>query len=103
MCVAAAKGSHLMHAWKHAVDTYWAERESMHEYFWMDALFKNLMEWDPQFLRQWQQVPYMYAGIPTRAYPSNRPYHACVGGYHWMCKHQMPSMQLWREVGDWHL
>jgi len=65
LCVAAAKGSHLMHAWKHAVDTYWAERESMHEYFWMDALFKNLMEWDPQFLRQWQQVPYMYAGIPT--------------------------------------
>ena len=26
----------------------------------MDGLFKDLMDWDPNFLAQWQQVPYMY-------------------------------------------
>ena len=58
--MAATKGSHLMQSWKAAVDKYWGARDWAHDYFWMDGLFKDLMDWDPNFLAQWQQVPYMY-------------------------------------------
>ena len=76
--MASTKGSHLMQSWKASVDAYWGARDWVHEHFWLDALFKDLMDWDPNFLAPWQQVPYMYgeaegqsAMLPWQAMPTN--------------------------------
>ena len=33
-----------MHAWKHTFDEFLVKRESTHDYIWLGALFKDLME-----------------------------------------------------------
>ena len=58
--MAAARGSFLARSWRDAADNYWAARTSgADDYFWMDALFRNLLRDDPLFERHWSRVPYV--------------------------------------------
>ena len=57
--IVSKRGSYIVEKWKAACDVYWKERESTDNYFWMDALFRELYESDPEFKRQWQAVPYI--------------------------------------------
>lgn len=58
----AANAPHTQIAskWKRACDAYWTGRDEMHDYFWMDALFADLLRTDPAFAKEWARVPYMY-------------------------------------------
>ena len=50
----------IVSKWKRACDAYWKGRKEMHDYFWMDQLFAELLRDDPEFAAQWARVPYMY-------------------------------------------
>jgi hypothetical protein len=54
--VSEAKGL-MIHKWKAACDTYWNSRHFAHEYFWMDGLFRQLYETDPDFKAAWLKAP----------------------------------------------
>jgi Capsular polysaccharide synthesis protein len=47
----------LISKWKAACDNYWQSRIGAHEYFWMDGLFRQLYESDPEFKAEWLKVP----------------------------------------------
>ena len=51
----------VMSKWKRACDEYWTGRDEMHDYFWMDQLFAELLRDDPAFAAEWARVPYMYS------------------------------------------
>lgn len=57
--IVSKQGSYIIHKWKKACDDYWKERSSTENYFWMDALFKQLYNEDAEFKRQWDMVPYL--------------------------------------------
>ena len=58
--MAAARGSYLARSWVIAADNYWATRTSgADNYFWMDALFRGLLDADDVFAQQWSLVPYV--------------------------------------------
>lgn len=65
--LASSNTSYIIQKWKEATDDYWTKRKEMHDYFWMDELFQVLMRTDPLFLRQWQQVPYLYCEAEGQA------------------------------------
>lgn len=50
----------IISKWKKACDEYWASRDVEDNYFWMDALFKNLQTSDETFEQEWSQVPYLW-------------------------------------------
>ena len=57
--IVSKKGSYIIQKWKAACDDYWKGRKSTDNYFWMDALFKELYTGDTEFKRQWDAVPYI--------------------------------------------
>lgn len=65
--IASTNQSYIIQKWKQAADQYWIGRTKMHDYFWMDILFRELMDSDSVFLRTWQQVPYLYCEAQGQA------------------------------------
>ena len=58
--IVSSSNSQIIQKWKEACDIYWSERNSTDNYYWMDALFRQLYEMDPAFKAQWDAVPYIY-------------------------------------------
>jgi hypothetical protein len=57
----ARKGSYIARRWMQECDRFWREEGNPSwEYFWMDRLFKELLEKDPKFKAEWDKVPYLY-------------------------------------------
>ena len=52
--------SNLITKWKKACDDYWSDRRVEDYYFWMDALFKKLLDADSDFKQEWGKVPYIW-------------------------------------------
>lgn len=59
---------YIIKQWKSACDTYWVARTEAHDYFWMDSLFDNLIATDPEFVAQWERVPYIYCEDPGQSH-----------------------------------
>jgi len=66
--IVSKQGSYIIHKWKEACDSYWKERSSTDNYFWMDALFRGLYTEDPEFKRQWDMVPYISCEDPGQSH-----------------------------------
>jgi hypothetical protein len=66
--IVSKRGSTIIQKWKAACDVYWGQRESTNNYFWMDALFKNLYETDSDFKNDWDKVPYINSADPGQAH-----------------------------------
>ena len=58
--IVSLKDSYIITKWKERCDSYWKNRTSTQNYFWMDYLFKELYETDPKFKEQWDRVPYTF-------------------------------------------
>lgn len=58
--MASERGAPLIAKWKTACDNYWLDRTTAHNYFWLDGLFRQLHDSDPEFRAQWQLAPYLY-------------------------------------------
>lgn len=54
--------------WSRASDEYWKGRKTAHDYFWMDGLFKQLLDEDPDFQAEWDRVPYLWCEDPGQAH-----------------------------------
>lgn len=52
-------GSVVATRWRDATHAYWAVRETTTDYFWMDGLFRELLQRDPEFRDAWACVPYL--------------------------------------------
>jgi hypothetical protein len=81
--MASAKGAYLARAWAAAADVYWTNgtaaigttafgvprsAHKSYDYFWMDALFRELMARDAYFLHTWRQVPYLSCEAPGQSH-----------------------------------
>ena len=66
--IVSKKGSYIINKWKDACDTYWNERSSTDNYFWMDALFRRLYTGDAEFKAQWDAVPYISCEDPGQSH-----------------------------------
>ena len=47
--IASIKDGYLIKKWKSQCDSYWLNKNIVNDYFWMDGLFKNLIEKYSQF------------------------------------------------------
>jgi hypothetical protein len=54
--------------WSKASDAYWKNRKTTDDYFWMDGLFKKLVETDPDFKAEWELVPHLWCEDPGQAH-----------------------------------
>ena len=58
--IISMKQSTLIQKWANKTNEYWKNgKNSEGNYFWMDSLFNELCETDPDFLREWRKVPYI--------------------------------------------
>jgi len=66
--IVSKANTYIITKWKNACDEYWKTRDTEDDYFWMDLLFKDLYENDPEFKRQWDATQYIYAGDPGQSH-----------------------------------
>lgn len=60
--------SPIIQKWKNACDKYWKNRQVEDHYFWMDELFKNLSNSDPEFNQDWVRVPHLWCEAPGQSH-----------------------------------
>lgn len=65
--IISEKDSLMINRWKSATDEYWKNRSKADSYFWLDGLFKDLLESDIEFKNKWNLVPYLYSGKKGQA------------------------------------
>jgi len=58
--IISTKQSYLIQKWSEKCNEYWKERRETDNYFWMDALFKDLLDNDSHFKHEWDCVPYLW-------------------------------------------
>ena len=58
--IISEKNGYLIRKWKESCDYYWSKNDLAHDYFWMDGLFKQLIETKKQFKNKWLKTPFIY-------------------------------------------
>lgn len=58
--ILSEKNGYLIKKWKSACDFFWEKNDFTNNYFWMDSLFKNLIQENKKFKRIWLKTPYLY-------------------------------------------
>ena len=58
--IISEKNGFLISEWKKACDSFWMKNYKVKDYFWMDGLFKNLVEKKAKFKDQWLKTPFLY-------------------------------------------
>ena len=58
--IISEKNGYLISKWKKACDSFWKNNYKVKNYFWMDGLFKNLVEKEAKFKNQWLKTPFLY-------------------------------------------
>ena len=58
--ILSEKNGYLVSRWKESCDDYWKKNNYAFEYFWMDELFKKLLDQDQKFKSKWLNTPYLY-------------------------------------------
>jgi len=59
----STRHSYIMAKWWEASVAFWDSfgcKEPAKDYFWMDAIFSDLLRNDPKFKNQWEAVPYLW-------------------------------------------
>jgi len=57
--IISMKHNYLITQWRNSCNNYWKNRDSAHQYFWMDELFMNLINTDSIFTNMWRNTPYL--------------------------------------------
>jgi len=57
--ILAEPGNPFIRRWKKECDTYWQSRSEADEYFWMDMVFKTIIQSDMEMLELWASVPFL--------------------------------------------
>ena len=58
--IISEKNGYLISKWKKACDDFWMKNYKEKDYFWMDGLFKNLVQKKAKFKNQWLKTPFLY-------------------------------------------
>ena len=58
--IVSEKNGFIISEWKNACDYFWYKNSKVLDYFWMDGLFKNLLENKKNFKNQWLKTPFLY-------------------------------------------
>ena len=58
--ILSEKNGYLISKWKESCDNYWRKNNKANDYFWMDGLFRNLIESKKQFRNKWNRTPFIY-------------------------------------------
>ena len=58
--IISEKNGYLIKEWKSACDMFWKKNDFTNNYFWMDNLFRNLIEANNKFKQIWLKTPYLY-------------------------------------------
>lgn len=58
--IVSEKNGYLISKWKRACDSYWTKNNKAKDYFWMDQLFRVLLEKEAKFKHKWLKTPFLY-------------------------------------------
>ena len=58
--IISEKNGFLISKWKNASDSFWKNNYKVRDYFWMDGLFRDLIEKDEKFKNEWLRTPFLY-------------------------------------------
>ncbi len=58
--IVSEKKGYLISKWKRACDSYWTKNNKAKDYFWMDQLFRVLLEKEVKFKHKWLKTPFLY-------------------------------------------
>ena len=58
--IISEKNGYLISKWKNACDSFWMKNNKVKDYFWMDGLFRNLVEKEVKFKHKWLKTPFLY-------------------------------------------
>lgn len=58
--ILSEKNNYNISRWKEKCDFYWKKNNYSSDYFWMDRLFKELIEKDKIFKKNWIKTPFLY-------------------------------------------
>jgi hypothetical protein len=66
--IVSKKNSYMITKWKEMCDDYWFKHNYTDNYFWMDSLFKYLVENDMVFKDYWGKTPYLYCELEGQSH-----------------------------------
>ena len=58
--IVSVKNGYIISKWKKACDSFWKKNNKVKDYFWMDGLFRNLLEVEAKFKNEWLKTPFLY-------------------------------------------
>ncbi len=58
--IVSEKNNYNIVTWKKNCDLFWQKNNSTKDYFWMDGLFKQLLNNDEIFKKNWLNTPFLY-------------------------------------------
>jgi len=66
--IASERDSLMIREWKRIVDQYWSVRSKVHDYFWLDFMFGELVAKNTQFREKWMRAPYVSCGAEGQSH-----------------------------------
>ena len=66
--IISKKNDYIINKWKELCDEYWKKNNYTDNYFWMDYLFRELLEDDKIFKNLWLKVPYLYCNLDGQSH-----------------------------------
>ena len=66
--IISQRQSYIIQRWREAANKFWQSHRFFYDYFWMDALFKDLTKRDARFREEWAKVPYNWADAPGQSH-----------------------------------
>lgn len=66
--IVSKKNNYIISKWKEQSDLYWSSNNRTNNYFWLDGLFKHLIENDELFKNIWSTVPYLYCNLDGQSH-----------------------------------
>jgi len=70
--IVSKKNNYMITKWKRKCDEYWNNNDSTDNYFWMDGLFKDLLETDETFNEMWSKVPHLSCELDGQSHTLSR-------------------------------
>ena len=58
--IISEKNGYLISKWKNSCDSFWKKNNKAKNYFWMDGLFRDLLQNEMKFKNQWLKTPFLY-------------------------------------------
>ena len=58
--IISEKNNYIIEKWKNSCDIFWQKKNKTYDYFWLDGLFKKLLDEDEVFKSKWLKTPFLY-------------------------------------------